>query len=360
MLQQLIIPVAEESQVGEARRAAARLGTEAGLNPVRQGELAIVVTELGNNLRRYGRDGALLLRVLHDPRLDGQAMGVEVLAVDRGPGMSSLSDCLQDGFSSGGTPGNGLGAVRRLASVFDCHTAAGKGTVILAQLTRERPDHRYEPEPAFVIGAVSSPAPSETVCGDAWQAMVDDGGGLAVMVADGLGHGSPAAEAATTAVNAFSTQATATRPATAGPRELLERTHDRLSGTRGAAVAIASVNAKGDGRWVIRYAGVGNIAGSLQADGDRRGLPSHNGTLGVLARRFQEFDYPLATPGLLIMHSDGLQTRWDLDDYPGLMIRHPAVVAAVLHRDFIRGRDDATIVVVRIGPPRSTSTGDQG
>ena len=47
------------------------------------------------------------------------------------------------------------------------------------------------------------------------------------------------------------------------------------------------------------------------------------------------------------MHSDGLSSRWSLDEYQGLITRHPAVIAGVLYRDCLRGRDDATIVVMR-------------
>jgi hypothetical protein len=78
-----------------------------------------------------------------------------------------------------------------------------------------------------------------------------------------------------------------------------------------------------------------------------RGLFTHNGTVGAQVRKVQEFEYAWPDGGLLVMHSDGLQTRWSMDPYPGLMARHPAVVAGVLYRDFQRGRDDATVLVLR-------------
>ena len=61
----------------------------------------------------------------------------------------------------------------------------------------------------------------------------------------------------------------------------------------------------------------------------------------------QEFEYNWGPGSLLVLHSDGLSNRWSLDAYPGLVMRHPSVIAAVLHRDFYRGRDDATVVVVK-------------
>ena len=47
------------------------------------------------------------------------------------------------------------------------------------------------------------------------------------------------------------------------------------------------------------------------------------------------------------MNSDGLSSKWNLSGHPGLLGRHPMLIAAVLHRDFSRNTDDATVVVVR-------------
>ena len=74
---------------------------------------------------------------------------------------------------------------------------------------------------------------------------------------------------------------------------------------------------------------------------------SHNGILGHQVRKFAQFSYPFPRGALYIAHSDGLAARWDLGAYPGLESRHPALIAAVLFRDYERGRDDATVVAVR-------------
>jgi hypothetical protein len=90
---------------------------------------------------------------------------------------------------------------------------------------------------------------------------------------------------------------------------------------------------------------VGNIAAAFHVNGAVRQAVSHNGTLGHEARAFREYAYPWHPGGMAIVHSDGLATRWSVDAYPGLRRRHPAVVAAVLYRDFSRRRDDVTVVV---------------
>src|SRR5262249_47533747 len=126
------------------------------------------------------------------------------------------------------------------------------------------------------------------------------------------------------------------------PVELLERMHAAMSATRGAAIAIANVDWT---RRLVRFAGVGNIAASIEDAASTRAFVSHHGTIGHDARRFQEFTYSWPDHGVLVMHSDGIDTRWRLAAAPGLARRDPTVVAAALYRDHQRGRDDATVVV---------------
>jgi hypothetical protein len=162
------------------------------------------------------------------------------------------------------------------------------------------------------------------------------------MLADGLGHGPMAAAASAAAVEVFQAH-----PA-AGPAELVSLMHAAMRSTRGAAVAVAANGPAGEG---LRYAGVGNLSGVLARVHDSRSLMSHNGTVGLQARKIQELSYAWPPEALLVMHSDGLQSHWRLDQYPGLAQRDAALVAGVLYRDFARGRDDVSVVVQRITPP---------
>jgi hypothetical protein len=79
----------------------------------------------------------------------------------------------------------------------------------------------------------------------------------------------------------------------------------------------------------------------------QRHAVSYPGTLGHQARVFREFTYPWERGATLIMHSDGLATHWTGEHIAGLSRRHPAIVAALLYRDFSRERDDVTVVVGR-------------
>ena len=329
---QTVVQVTESSQVGEARRAAAQVAERAGLGETDRGRVAIIVTELANNLARHARGGGeMLLRALRAPDVPG----VEVLSIDRGPGMADVAACMRDGFSTGGTPGTGLGAARRLADRFEIHSTQPAGTVVLARVEAAGAREAV-PRPQFDWSVICIPVRGETMCGDTWRVAVGPDR-LAVMLADGLGHGPLAADASGAAGAAFDADPFA------GPRPVIEAAHARMQGTRGGAVAVLDL-AGG----AARYAGVGNIAGSIvPAAGGSRGLASHNGTAGVQVRKVQEFEYPWPSDGMLVMHSDGLQGRWSLDAHPGAARRHPAVVAALLYRDFSRGRDDVTVAVVR-------------
>lgn len=322
--------ITDASAIGSARRMATQIAVEAGADETHAGRVAIVASELATNLVRHGGGGSLLIQVLDQ---SGQPV-VELVAFDSGPGMGDTALCLSDGYSTRGTAGNGLGAVRRLSVFFDIYSQPGKGTVVVARLAVSARG-ALAPATSFELGAVSVALHGEPICGDGWS-LVASGDHIALMVVDGLGHGLLAHEAALAAKAAF--EATPWPPVAS-----LQRANEQLSSTRGGAVACALLDRS---RGALSYAGVGNISGTLVGERNQ-GLISHNGTVGAQMKRLQSFDYAWKPDSLLVMHSDGVSARWKLDDYPGLAARHPAIIAAVLFRDFARERDDATIVVLR-------------
>jgi anti-sigma regulatory factor (Ser/Thr protein kinase) len=310
----------DSSKVGEARRAAHTLANFE-FSAETAGKVSIAATELANNLLLHARGGELLIQVLGDE----DSPAVELLAIDRGPGMDDVERCLRDGYSTAGTPGTGLGAVRRLATEFDIHSAPGEGTIVMA---------RFGNTGGMRLGAVNRVVEGEIECGDAWS-LRQDAQGFALFVVDGLGHGTFAAEAARVAVGAFEANPFAQ------PQDILVRANGLMSKTRGGAAASARV--VGD---QVSYCGVGNISGVLISHGKSQGLVSHNGTLGLNQRRTQQFEYRREPGAFLIMHSDGVSARWDLKHRADLLARHPAIIAAALYREHGRERDDATVVVV--------------
>ncbi len=332
------VPVYSQTETAEARRVAVRLASDLAFDETDAGNVAIVVTEAATNLLKHAGGGELILRTADDM--------VEMLALDSGPGIADVSRSFQDGYSTAGTLGGGLGAISRLSSYYDVYTQPGRGTALLARVGKRahaRPP-RQSANARFSVGAVSVPKSGETVCGDSWgfQPMTLTSGRL--IIADGLGHGLRAGEASRAAVEVALRETHNTTVA------LMQRIHEVLRPTRGAAVAVADVDTASG---LVRYTGIGNISGSvLPVSGAVRHMVSHPGSAGHEVRKITEFTYMWEPGCILIMHSDGLQSHWSLDRYAGLLRRDPSLIAAVLYRDFTRKNDDLTVAVLCEGGER--------
>jgi anti-sigma regulatory factor (Ser/Thr protein kinase) len=321
------LKVGEMSQTGEARRLAADVAERVGLDAGEVGRLSLIVTEAATNLVKHARSGEIVLW----PVEEKGARAVVVLALDRGPGMLDLDRCLGDGFSSSGSMGTGLGAIRRLSTEFDAYSSE-TGTILVSRV-----GSTSVAAVALEAGAVSIPHPGEDTCGDAWALVHREEGSLALVV-DGLGHGADAHHAAREAVRVLEEHGGLQ------PAEILERIHERLRATRGAVAGVMELNRR---ERVARFAGVGNISGVIVSDGTSKNVVSHHGTLGHVVRKFHEFVYPWPEGSLVVLHSDGVSAHWDLQRYPGLASRHPLLIAAALYRDFHRAHDDATVLAIR-------------
>jgi anti-sigma regulatory factor (Ser/Thr protein kinase) len=320
--------VADPSQVAEARRLVSDLASRIGLPRGRIDQMSIVVTELATNLLKHGGGGHI--HAFHYDDADGG--GLELLALDRGPGLTDANRCMQDGYSTAGSPGNGLGAIARLADTLRIYSHPGQGCAVMVRF-RERPP----PGTHTLLGISLAPYPGETVCGDSWT-WKHSVSGRTVMLVDGSGHGVEAARAAEVAVSTFA------QHADAACEDIVDRMHRALAPTRGAALAVARIDTTAG---VVRFVGVGNISAVVVNAGKARHMVSHNGTAGRVAPRIREFTYEFTGDPLVILHSDGLTNRWNLASYPGLAAQHPSLIAGVLLRDHRRPRDDASVVAMR-------------
>lgn len=331
----IALSINEKSQAAEARRHAASLTGMLGFSKKDASNVAIIVTELAMNLAKHSNGGELLLHEL----IYKTAVGIEVVALDKGPGMANIGQCLTDGYSSAGSPGTGLGAVQRLSSAFDVFSVPEQGTTILA---------RYWPDPnlenlssyPFDVGVVSTPKPGENVSGDGW-AIKRSGYHANVALVDGLGHGLLAADVSRAAVEAFH------RISLLSPSVILSEIDEALHGSRGAAVAVAEIDQFSK---VVRFAGIGNISACILSTVGIKKMVSHHGIVGGGVRKIQEFNYSWPDHGCLLMHSDGLHNRYQFERWPGILNKHPGIIAANFYQCANRGTDDSTVVVVR---PRS-------
>ena len=332
MSEQLFLAVTESSQVAEVRRQVVALADKIGFGETDQARVAVLVTEAATNIVKHAGQGEIVARLVES----SGGLGIEVLALDQGPGILNPAESLRDGYSTAGSPGTGLGAINRLAGRFDFHSVPTRGVAVLAQLW-PRPGAHTEPTNSLDVGAVCRARANETICGDGWETASLTGRAL-FLVVDGLGHGLGAATAAQEARRVFRANVHH------NPARIVDSIHAALRATRGAVLGVAELAGH---EACLRYAGVGNISGVIVTEGSQRHLVSMNGTVGHDVRKIQEFSYPWPDKALLILHSDGLASHWSLDDYPGLIGKPVSLVAGVLYRDHQRKNDDVTVLAAR-------------
>ena len=321
------ISMSDRSQTADARRRARETALDLGLGEAAAERAALIATEAATNLERHAVSGEILLI----PHPDPQFPALDLVSVDHGPGIENLSTCLEDGFSTAGGAGHGLGSIQRQSDRFDIFSTPGKGTVVVATVGKPRQHGPYQ------IEGLCSPKPGETRCGDGWKSLALADANV-LMVCDGLGHGPKAAKAAEVAVQAFTAVVSTDLETT------LYKLDEELRPTRGAAIALATLPVTGPS---VEFLGVGNISGYLRSGSREQRTVSFEGVIGRGDFRVRRMSYEVEDPFLAIFATDGLATRWDLSRYRGLVAREPITIAAVLYRDFRRIRDDCTVVVVR-------------
>ncbi|GAA4428996.1 serine/threonine protein kinase [Pontibacter saemangeumensis] len=339
--QQFLIP--DKSYSSIAKRDVTRLAESYGFSPADVGKVNIVVAELVTNLAKFATEGGeLLVKPIGSP-----ITGIEVICLDSGPGVVDSARMQEDGFSTYGSAGEGMGAIRRQSDEFDIYSQPGVGTVVFSRIYksgRKKPPAAAENAPRYEVGHVLVPKPGEIVCGDG-LALVQRDANLYLLALDGLGHGSNAHEASKQAAQHF------LACPESSPSEALRHIHDNIKRTRGAVGLAANISGSTQS---IRYCGIGNIAGKLfTLDGSMAGasyknIISYNGILGhniPTTISNQQLDWERNK--VLVLHSDGLRSRWDLTRFPNLIRHHATTIAAVLYKTNSRLTDDALVIVCK-------------
>ncbi|MFZ4191794.1 SpoIIE family protein phosphatase [Streptomyces pseudogriseolus] len=348
------VPVHDATRVRDVRVAAEDAAARAGLDEQRRAACALVATELATNLLRHAKAGEVVVDVV-DPAVlpEGRpARAVQITALDHGPGIADVAGAFEDGFSTGGSLGAGLGTCRRIADAFGLHSVPGRGTVAVARIgpvtAAPVPEEGPVRSPGVHAGGVNVPFAGGELSGDAWS-WVRSGDRVTLLLADGLGHGAEAARASDAAVEELR------HCARLPPAELLQRLHTALSGTRGAAVAVAQLDT-----WTgrLRFAGIGNVTARLRDGGRWRTMLSRPGIVGAhRPRTVREDETAWTGESLLILHTDGLPSRWTPPADTGVPAADPAVTAAVAVRDAGSAarpvRDDTAVAVLANVPEAS-------
>src|SRR3984885_152181 len=317
--------VEDPSAAAACRGAAQALASRLDFPAARTDQLTLAVTEAATNLHKHASQGSMLLRIARQ----AGSPGIELVTIDAGPGFRDAAAALRDGHSTSGTLGIGLGAIRRLADFCDLYSVPGRGTALVARSWST-------PHPGTVpYAGLARPITGETECGDIFGAVEADGRMTGVLC-DGLGHGPLAASAALAGV------AAGLEGRAAEPAVLLERAHRRMAHTRGGALAVVQVTGQ-----VVWFAGLGNVAATILADGARKGMLSVPGIAGHQARTIRQFEYAVPPGAAVILHSDGISGRWEPAALPGLNARDPLVIAATLLAQAGSRRDDAGVLVLK-------------
>ncbi|MFJ6088162.1 SpoIIE family protein phosphatase [Streptomyces sp. NPDC092369] len=346
------ITVADSTRVRDVRVATEAACATAGLDTDSMAAAALVATELATNLVKHAVGGRIVINLTGPAAtLAADAPCVQITSLDHGPGIADVPAALRDGYTTATSSlGAGLGTCRRTSDAFDLHSSSERGTVAVARIrtARARSPRRAGAIPARTgvrAGSINVPLDHAEHSGDAFT-WVRSGSLVTLMLADGLGHGGKAAEASTTAVEDLR------RRADLPPAEILRHLHTALRPTRGATIGIAQLD---ETTGQLAFAGVGNIGARLRSAGTWQPLVSHPGIVGA--------HFPATVPqhraawqpdSLLILHSDGLPSRWTPPRDARLHTHDPAVVAAVVLRDGSSAalplRDDTSVAVLAPDP----------
>lgn len=190
----------------------------------------------------------------------------------------------------------------------------------------------------ITIGAATRCYPGEVMNGDGW-AVHCGARTCRIALIDGLGHGPEAAAAAQAACDALGAHPDALAV------EALGLCHRALIGTRGAAISIAVID---PGNAELTYAGVGNVEGRVwQGDWEQR-LTIYRGIVGKVMPTVRPLTIALEDDWLLLMHTDGITSRFALPRTMPLGGGSPQMLADRLLQEAGKGIDDATIVVASL------------
>jgi anti-sigma regulatory factor (Ser/Thr protein kinase)/serine/threonine protein phosphatase PrpC len=330
----VLITVVHGSDVNEAHQRAQAMALAIGFDETAGAEVALAVRELGANLLKHTKGGTLTLT----PLVDGRRVGMQVISQDRGPGIADVEQALRDGFSTAGGLGYGLGAVNRLMDEFDIVPEPGTsgGTWIACRRWLRADVHRTMPGP-LTFGAASRPHPRMTENGDAFVIKYWGEGAL-VAVIDGLGHGPFARRAAQTARQYIESHVDQ-------PLDLIFRGVGRACrATRGVVMALARFDWGGTR---LTFASIGNIEVRVFGSVEPMDFAIRRGIIGVNAPNPVVTQHRWQPNHVLVLHSDGVTTRWRWEDFRDLGSTSASVMAQRLLQALAKDDDDATVLVVK-------------
>jgi anti-sigma regulatory factor (Ser/Thr protein kinase)/serine/threonine protein phosphatase PrpC len=344
-LVEFIEDITEWHQVSTIRRNIANFAHDIGFAIEEIDEISIVVLELAENLLTHKTERS---KIICSKVTEGNKVGIQILSLDSGPGISDVKRAMNDGYSDKGTLGIGLGAVKRLSDEFDITSKTrlsqllgfdgreGLGTVIGARKWLSAGNNSIDTKiNEMKFGILSRPFKGEKFNGDTVFLKFFNNK-LMIAVIDGLGHGFEAEEAAQKAIECLNNNYHQNLDM------IINQMKSDIRKTRGLVISIALIDYR---KSLLNYVGIGNVTTRIYKSSESIRPVNVNGMIRATIPNFRILQYPWSNDSIIVMATDGISEKNDPDKYPGLIDKHPMVLAGVLFRDYARLTDDATIVV---------------
>jgi anti-sigma regulatory factor (Ser/Thr protein kinase) len=353
------VPVKTDADVSRSVVETIRFCRDLGFDEQSCSRIGTAVSELARNIVKYADRGEIVLSQLSEENRSG----IRVDALDIGPGIADSRAALRDHFSTSGTLGLGLPGVKRMMDGLEIGSNSGRGakvsfwkwlytssmlneSAVRGDLSkaavRKMPTVRRSFQTSGEYGGLEYGAygiccSGELVSGDGVFVEQKDESVIFAII-DALGHGPRA--------NAISVRAKGALRSSwsQDAAETLRMLHRALSDTEGAAASVCLLNPESK---AMQAATVGNTSIKVMG-GSGQTLAATAGTLGSSFRSLQVHSVTLRPGQSILLHTDGLSDRSDLESLPASSKSSASAAAKALVDKCGKSHDDATCMVVNI------------
>lgn len=325
--------VQDLSSVVVVKRKVQSLSEQYGFNTTQSADITIAASELASNLIKHAKKGMFTIEISKNDSL----VKISLQTKDRGPGFTDPSKSIVDGVSTSKTLGAGLGAVHRLMDSLEIHSDGIDGVTVRAEKSLSKQGREEKVKNPYDIAALSRSLPGLSVNGDTFVIIHENNTTLFAVI-DGLGHGQFAHEASVISRQYIETHAGLSLD------KLMLGTSQACRGTRGAVIGMGRLDWNSN---ILEYVSIGNIEMCIL----ERVAPFHSLVKrGIVGR---DMPAPVVTKNVLeeeniiIIYSDGIQTKWDTKAVRQKSLTRSAVLARHIMNQYAMQRDDATVMVIK-------------
>lgn len=121
------IKIKQETDIVTARQVGRNMSRQLGFGTIMQSRIATSISELARNIYLYAGSGTITI----EPIEKNGVIGLQMTAIEAGPGIPDIRKALEDGYSTSGALGAGLPGVRRMMDEFEIHSSREEGTRVV-------------------------------------------------------------------------------------------------------------------------------------------------------------------------------------------------------------------------------------